>query len=634
MAEKIPSAIWAEAERVYPGGGPAAAQAVLEANGYHRTKDAIQKHMARRAIWYDPQPGEEGVVGLPPAFTRRCRNKHCINRFVPVNTNHFFCSPACKGSTDTWTTEEILQEEGSLLPEANHLELARRAFGQKNSALRKVSALAGLRDYLRYEMSELVRENPHLVYPRLEPPKPEEGKRERVVVLLCSDWQMGKLEQGVGIRVMEQERIPRILEATRAIVTHFRNAGYAVNEAHVVFAGDMVEGCVPAGTPILTEHGPVPIEDVKIGQRVWAQSDSGLHLRTVLDAAQTGIKPVLKVHTLERDFYLTSNHAVLTRRVKRSSTGKGRPATGYSHEWVEAGDLVPGDVVVGLDRLPDHGEANGAGRRRIRDYKRRTRSMGAGRVPMVATPPPGCRYFRVVSIEANPIAQPVYNITVDVDHNYIANGIVHRNCWIYRGQQVAGLDRTGNTHRITRQAYVTAGAIADVVTDVASYVSRVVVHSVPGNHGRPNGPNEFADPEDNFDSLCAYWAIDKCANQPNIEWQIEESWLSMFPIMGHQFAAMHGDAWDGPLLPHIEKLLPRWVLGRVFPGIPDVLLTAHRHSFHVLEVNGVTVVQNGTIDGGSLWFTKKTGTMSRPCQTVLVASEKRAVEAIYPIYFN
>lgn len=180
----------------------------------------------------------------PPATTRRCRNRDCINRFVPVNANNFYCSPECRAAESTWSIEEILQEEGALLPDASPLETAKRAFGQKNQAVRRATALQSLREYLAFEVSTFYEENPSYRWPPLTAPEPDDGhKGEREVIIDLSDWQVGKLENGIGIDCMRNERLPRIKAATRAIVERQRAAGYAVNRARVVFGGDMIEGC-------------------------------------------------------------------------------------------------------------------------------------------------------------------------------------------------------------------------------------------------------------------------------------------------------------------------------------------------------------------------------------------------------
>lgn len=385
---------------------------------------------------------------IPAATTRRCRNKDCIQRFVPVNEQNFYCSPECRNATDTWSAEDILQEEGSLFPEASNLELAKRAYGQKNQVLRRVTQLSSLREYLKYEVSSFYDDNPEYRFAAPGKPIPDDGVRgEREVIVQLGDWQVGKLENGIGIDVMRNERIPRIKQAIRSIVERQRLAGYSVNRVILSWGGDMIEGC-----------------------------------------------------------------------------------------------------------------------------------------------------------------------------------------YIYGGQNVTGLDRTSNTHRLTTQCRIAAHMTADVAVDVASYVETVDNEAVPGNHGRTNGKNDFSDPTDSFDLMTGDWASDITANYKNIHWNIHENWWGSFESLGNKVVSLHGDQWRGPLQ-QVENLLPRWLSTDTFGSKPSIVLLHHRHDFAMLRVGGITVCQSGTIDGGSNWYLRQYGKASPPSQTVIVTSEKRPVEAIFPIYF-
>lgn len=215
----------------------------------------------------------------------------------------------------------------------------------------------------------------------------------------------------------------------------------------------------------------------------------------------------------------------------------------------------------------------------------------------------------------------------------VPDGDMIEGCFIYAGQNVTGLDRQHNSHRLIKQIHVTAQLLAKLAQELSAHVAEVVVHSVPGNHGRTNGKNDFSDPEDNFDTLVAYWARDICQSIPNVVWDINEGWFGRFNVFDHQVVAQHGDAWNGPVT-KLEALLPQWVTGNVFGVRPDLLISAHRHSFCTFEVNGIQVVQNGTADGGSLWYTRAYGRSSRPIQTVIVSSPDRVVEDLCPIFLD
>lgn len=383
------------------------------------------------------------------ALTRRCRNKDCIERFIPVNPQHWYHEPACAKSDNLWDVEDILREEGALLPGANQLELAKRAFGQKNQALRKLSTLASLREYLSYEIKSFHDERPELRYPTIPKPPKDRGKAGEVeIIVQLSDWQVGKWENGYGVE-STIERIERCMASIAAIVQRQRAAGWKVNRIILAFGGDMIEGC-----------------------------------------------------------------------------------------------------------------------------------------------------------------------------------------YIYKGQNVSGLDKTGNTHRLTRQIITAAEQQAKVAAFCATLVDHVTVEAVGGNHGRPNGPNDYADPEDNFDVMSAWWSRDIVGrNNPRITWNIHEDWWGGFESMGHYFVSMHGDQWRGPLT-RLEKLLPSWVTAGVFGGKPDVVLAHHRHTAAEMEVAGIQVMQNGTIDGGSNWYLKNYGGYSRPHQRIIAVTREHCPESTWPVRFD
>jgi hypothetical protein len=389
-------------------------------------------------------------VRLQTPTTRRCRSKLCIERFVPTNKTNWYHEPACSLVPDDmkWTVEDILNEEGSLLPGGNHLEMAKAAFGQKNTALRENSRLRSLREYLTFEIQSFHDEHPEYRYPQV--PKvvtPKSTKKPREIIIQTSDWQIGKWEAGFGWKETEK-RIDALKVAIAEIIQRQREAGFPVRTARISEGGDGLEGC-----------------------------------------------------------------------------------------------------------------------------------------------------------------------------------------YIYRGQNVTGLDKSSNTHRLTVQARTLAQKRAELAIWVASLVDEVEVETVGGNHGRPNGPNDYADPEDNFDVMAAWWAEDICRNNPRIKWHTSENWWHSYESMGHKIVSMHGDQWNGPL-ERLETLLPQWIASGVFGSKPEMVLTHHRHSRRELEIAGIPVIQNGTIDGGSGWYLRAFGKASRPAQNIIVVSERHLYESIFPVWFS
>jgi phage terminase large subunit-like protein len=82
----------------------------------------------------------------------------------------------------------------------------------------------------------------------------------------------------------------------------------------------LYEQCVAAGTLIETEAGPVPIERVRVGDRVWTR----VGLRRVEWAGRTGIKETVEIDAGGRRLVCTPDHPIFTQR-----------------GFIRAGQLVP-----------------------------------------------------------------------------------------------------------------------------------------------------------------------------------------------------------------------------------------------------------------------------------------------------
>lgn len=124
--------------------------------------------------------------------------------------------------------------------------------------------------------------------------------------------------------------------------------------------------CLPAGEPVFTATGPVPIERVRPGDLVWSRDDSGgLTLSPVKHSVATGVDPILTIRTTNRTIRCNAKHPILcrTKVLSPALAGSfgGAIVDGEYHrvEWesryVPAGELAIGDTVVCLDRLPDTG---------------------------------------------------------------------------------------------------------------------------------------------------------------------------------------------------------------------------------------------------------------------------------------
>jgi hypothetical protein len=168
----------------------------------------------------------------------------------------------------------------------------------------------------------------------------------------------------------------------------------------LISGGSTGVNCFPAGTPVSTEQGLRPIQDVRTGERVWAFDHASEHwqLRSVLECYQSrheGDFVVLDVagetitSTPGHPFWVIEGRA-LPARPQPDHVPAAPARSRVSGRWVDAGDLQVGDVLL------------------LKEER-------------VAT---------ITSRRTRPASEPVYNFQVDDLHCYAVGAkqvLVHNN---------------------------------------------------------------------------------------------------------------------------------------------------------------------------------------------------------------
>lgn len=143
----------------------------------------------------------------------------------------------------------------------------------------------------------------------------------------------------------------------------------------------------------------------------------------------------------------------------------------------------------------------------------------------------------------------------------------------------------------------------------------LVVGAVPGNHGenRANG-KMITDVSDNDDLAVFDQVRDALAKNPDryghITWHISDELVLTANVAGVEVAwtHMHQGAGSG------ERKIAEWWRSQVMGNRPisaaQILNTAHYHHLLVSESTGRTIIQVPAMDGGSAWFTERTGQSS------------------------
>jgi len=227
---------------------------------------------------------------------------------------------------------------------------------------------------------------------------------------------------------------------------------------------DMPPGCLTADTLVFTSKGPIPISKIEEGMEVYSfdghlnkvghkshlEMHASLIKRKVLAVIPQGKTEVYELKTPTRSIKGTEDHPLLAiRRSKRRSSRFYDCAL----EWVKLGALKPGDIILTVKKLPEEDSAPfglpeliAPGARDIRlpstgrfatqtfwgfgaNMRAKTDLYGAGLIR--GTVGQGLRHeyigFERVK-EVRPIGvDEVYDLHVEGEHNFVANGLIVHN---------------------------------------------------------------------------------------------------------------------------------------------------------------------------------------------------------------
>ncbi|GAB4459764.1 MAG: DNA gyrase subunit A [Armatimonadaceae bacterium] len=180
----------------------------------------------------------------------------------------------------------------------------------------------------------------------------------------------------------------------RRILYAMRELGLSPNSRHLKSA-KIVGECFVAGTPVSTPHGLRPIEDLEIGDEVYTQGG----VRRVTQAYVLPPQPLLRVELADGRFVTCTpgqQFKVLSPEL--------------SLEWRKADELQVGTLVV--CRLLDNG-ING--------------KLDSNVEFLPVWREQGVTFHEVRRIVPAP-AEVTYDIQVEEDHEFIANGMLVHNC--------------------------------------------------------------------------------------------------------------------------------------------------------------------------------------------------------------
>jgi len=205
-----------------------------------------------------------------------------------------------------------------------------------------------------------------------------------------------------------------------------------------------------------------------------------------------------------------------------------------------------------------------------------------------------------------------------------------------------------------KQCLSIANAGIASISMLAGQFPRVRIECVPGNHGRVTADYKLCDPTDNFDYLAYHIMQMGLAGQPNVTFDIPETWYVNFRVYQHIFFAMHGEnirsysgfPWYGAtraIRKYVAmfRLTQKRMIRDRDPQtredweecmiVPDYALLAHFHSDTTWDAPDIESFVNGSVPGISKYGAKAVMTMNRPRQRMMFVHPKYGVTIRCPI---
>lgn len=184
--------------------------------------------------------------------------------------------------------------------------------------------------------------------------------------------------------------------------------------------------------------------------------------------------------------------------------------------------------------------------------------------------------------------------------------------------------QVANRENVIEQVMLASEMIADFLAMLCYAFDEVNYVSVAGNHSRIEANKEKAVKDDRLDDLISWYvkaSLSKASNfKPRM---IVDNTVCELGICGQLYYFAHGDH-DEVSQAGISKLV--FMLGE----IPYAVCVGHKHTPLLTEINGVRVVQNGSLCGSGDNYTVERRLSGKASQSILICTED-GIECCYPV---
>jgi hypothetical protein len=185
------------------------------------------------------------------------------------------------------------------------------------------------------------------------------------------------------------------------------------------------------------------------------------------------------------------------------------------------------------------------------------------------------------------------------------------------------------------QAVKTAPTIiTSCVTYLLNYFSKVVIKTVPGNHGRNGFQDTASHPETNWDNVC--YEVTKLMLQPagdRVEFDISPTFWSMDYIYNWGNLIVHGDQMASSAPASIDKKALNWALADEIPHW-NYLWYGHFHNYGYRVINRLVCLANGTTESDNDYALGKMAATGYPSQRLAYFDPNHGLIADHQIYLG
>lgn len=200
------------------------------------------------------------------------------------------------------------------------------------------------------------------------------------------------------------------------------------------------------------------------------------------------------------------------------------------------------------------------------------------------------------------------------------------------GDQISGnihnTIQVSNRENVIDQIKIASEVITWFCVELAKEFAFVNVYECAGNHSRLISNKDAAIHDERLDNLITWIVKQMTSHIDTIKVHDDDyiridSGISIFDLYGKEYVAVHGD-YDVLNKTGVGNL--SMMLGR----IPYAIMNGHNHYPMNTDVNGVKIIQGGSMAGSGDSYTIEKRLSGKPNQTVLVCDED-GIDCIYNV---